>query len=70
MQGRSPEDVVYVGTASKSLRLAWAVVPPRFLEVFLGARRWHRTVSSLDQRVLAELLDDGSFAGNAATRAQ
>jgi GntR family transcriptional regulator / MocR family aminotransferase len=36
-------------------------VPPRFLEAFLGARRWHRTVSSLDQRVLAELLDDASF---------
>ena len=65
MQGRAPDDVVYVGTASKSLapglRLAWAVVPPRFLEAFLGARRWHRTVSSLDQRVLAELLDDASF---------
>ena len=25
------------------------------------ARRWHRTVASFDQRVLAELLDDGSF---------
>jgi GntR family transcriptional regulator / MocR family aminotransferase len=65
MQGRAPDDVVYIGTASKSLapglRLAWAVVPPRFLDAFLSARRWHRTVSSLDQRVLAELLDDGSF---------
>ena len=65
LQGRAPDDVVYIGTASKSLapglRLAWAVVPPRFLEAFLGARRWHRTVASLDQRVLAELLDDGSF---------
>jgi GntR family transcriptional regulator / MocR family aminotransferase len=65
MQGRAPDDVVYIGTASKSLapglRLAWAVVPPRFLDAFLGARRWHRTVASLDQRVLAELLDDGSF---------
>ena len=65
MQGRAPDDVLYIGTASKSLapglRIAWAVVPPRFLEAFLAARRWHRTVASLDQRVLAELLDDGSF---------
>jgi GntR family transcriptional regulator / MocR family aminotransferase len=65
MQGRAPDDVIYVGTASKSLapglRIAWAVVPPRFLEAFLATRRWHRTVPSLDQRALAELLDDGSF---------
>ena len=45
----------------QGLRIAWAVVPPRFLEAFLAARRWHRTVASLDQRALAELFDDGSF---------
>ena len=65
MQGRAPDDVVYIGTASKSLapglRIAWAVLPPRFAEAFTAARRWHRTVASLDQKALAELLDDGTF---------
>ena len=65
MQGRAPDDVLYIGTASKSLapglRIAWAVVPPRFVDAFATARRWRRTVASFDQRALAELIDDGSF---------
>jgi GntR family transcriptional regulator / MocR family aminotransferase len=65
MQDRSPDDVLYIGTASKTLapglRIAWVVVPQRFAEAFVAARRWRWTVSSLDQRALAELIDSGSF---------
>jgi hypothetical protein len=60
MQGRAPDDVVYVGTASKSLapglRLAWAVVAPRFLEAFLGfAALWVKWPSPLYQVLAVKL---------------
>lgn len=64
VQGLSPDDVLYVGTTSKSLapglRVAWAVLPSRFAEAF-KARLHSPAVPNLDQLALAELIESGGF---------
>jgi len=66
MQGLSPDRVVYVGTASKSLapalRLAWMVAPAALVEGLL-ARKANLDMGSpvIDQLVLARMLDTGAY---------
>jgi GntR family transcriptional regulator / MocR family aminotransferase len=66
LQALGPDQVVYAGTASKSLapglRLGWLVVPPRLLD----AVRIQLTVgpagpSGLDQLTLAEFITSGGY---------
>ena len=60
------ENVLYINTFSRtvspSLRVAYMVLPPRFVPLFrekLGF--WSCTVPLLEQRVLTELLESGDF---------
>ena len=61
MQGIAPDQVIYVGTAAKTLapalRLAWVVLPDRLLEPFLDAKR-HADLHSdvVGQLTLADLI--------------
>lgn len=62
----SPEHVIYVGTASKSLapalRLGWIAAPPHFLQPLLRAKtisEGHN--STLDQLTLAEFINAGDY---------
>jgi GntR family transcriptional regulator/MocR family aminotransferase len=61
MQGIAPDQVVYVGTASKTLgpalRLAWVVLPARLVEPFVDAKR-HADLHSdtFSQLTLADLI--------------
>jgi GntR family transcriptional regulator/MocR family aminotransferase len=61
VQGLDPGRVVYLGTTSKSLapglRLAWAVVPAALALEVDAALGFHGQVSSLDQLVVAELIE-------------
>lgn len=64
MQGLDPDHVVYLGTFSKillpSLRLGYAIVPPRLVEAFCGARTLlDRHPPSADQHVLAAFIAEG-----------
>ncbi|WP_433891926.1 PLP-dependent aminotransferase family protein [Streptomyces sp. CA-111067] len=66
LQGLAPEQVVYAGTASKSLapglRLAWLAVPPDLLDAVVREKRLadhHSPV--LDQLTLAEFLASGGY---------
>jgi GntR family transcriptional regulator/MocR family aminotransferase len=65
LQGLAPQHVIYLGTASKSLapglRIAWAVVPDRFLRQLSPLRQCRQTVPSLDQLALAEFIESGGF---------
>lgn len=61
MQGIAPDQVVYVGTASKTLgpalRLAWVVLPARLVAPFVDAKR-HADLHSdtISQLTLADLI--------------
>jgi len=66
LQSLAPEQVIYVGTASKSLspalRLGWMVVPPHLVRPILAAK----TVSdghnsTIDQLTLAEFIRSGNY---------
>jgi len=63
MQALAPDNVVYCGTASKSLapglRLGWMVVPPRLLDAVLVAL--DGGPSALDQLTLAEFITSGAY---------
>jgi GntR family transcriptional regulator/MocR family aminotransferase len=65
LQGLDPEHVVYVGTASKAvapgLRLGWLVVPDRLHDDVARALGDASLTSSLEQLVLADLLDSGAY---------
>ncbi|AHH94799.1 PLP-dependent aminotransferase family protein [Kutzneria viridogrisea] len=66
VQGLAPEQVVYAGTASKSLapaiRLAWLAVPHRLVEPIVAARKLaERHCPTFDQVALAHLLDSGGL---------
>lgn len=66
LQGLAPDDVVYCGTASKSLipglRLGWMVLPDRLRDEVLDVKRngaWGTSV--LDQLTLAEFITSGAY---------
>ncbi|HXQ63066.1 MAG TPA: PLP-dependent aminotransferase family protein [Acidimicrobiales bacterium] len=61
-----PERVIYAGTTSKTLapglRLAWLVLPPRWLEPVVDLRPLvDRHSGALDQLALAEMITSGAF---------
>ena len=63
MQALAPDNVVYCGTARKSLapgvRLGWLVVPPRLLDAVTTAL--DGGPSALDQLTLAEFIASGGY---------
>lgn len=66
MQALAPENVVYAGTASKTLapgvRLAWLVLPGGLVEEVTEAKVLaDRFTSSIDQLTLAELIESGDY---------
>jgi GntR family transcriptional regulator/MocR family aminotransferase len=67
LQGLGPEQVIYIGSASKTLtpalRLGWLVVPPRLVEPLAREKHHDDMGSSLfEQLTLARLIDSGAFA--------
>ncbi|MFD9733374.1 PLP-dependent aminotransferase family protein [Umezawaea sp. NPDC059074] len=66
LQALAPEQVVYAGTASKtlapSLRLAWLVLPGRLVEPVVAAvESSGARPPTVDQLVLAELISSGAY---------
>ena len=66
MQALGPEQVIYAGTASKSLapglRLGWLVLPACLVEEVTAAKALtDRYSSSFDQLTLAEFLTSGAY---------
>ena len=66
LQSLAPDDVVYAGTASKSLapglRLGWLAVPDRLARDITEIKRaTSRLSSSLDQLTLAEFISSGGY---------
>ncbi len=66
MQALAPDQVVYAGTASKSLapgiRLSWLVVPAARLDQVVEAKRLaDRFTGVFEQLALAELIDSGGY---------
>jgi GntR family transcriptional regulator / MocR family aminotransferase len=66
LQSLAPDNVVYAGTASKSLapglRLGWLAVPQQLVgEVIEIKRATSRLSSSLDQLALAEFISSGGY---------
>ncbi|NEA59978.1 PLP-dependent aminotransferase family protein [Streptomyces sp. SID13666] len=64
--GLAPGQVVYAGTASKSLapgiRLAWLVLPPALLDAVVAEKRSaDRHSPVMDQLTLAELIRSGTY---------
>ncbi|WP_375390147.1 aminotransferase class I/II-fold pyridoxal phosphate-dependent enzyme, partial [uncultured Amnibacterium sp.] len=63
LQALAPDDVVYAGTASKTLapalRLGWVVLPARLVEAFAAAT--DGPPPSIDQLALAALLASGGY---------
>jgi GntR family transcriptional regulator/MocR family aminotransferase len=63
IQALAPDNVVYAGTASKSMapgvRVGWLVVPPRLLDAVVGAL--DGGPSALDQLTLAEFISSGGY---------
>ena len=66
LQALAPEQVVYAGTASKTLapglRLGWLVVPAHLIDHVVAAKAAaDRQTSTLDQLTLAELIASGGY---------
>jgi len=65
LQAMAPDQVVYAGTASKTLapglRLSWLVLPQRLVEPVRAARGGDRHNSVIEQLVMAELLTSGVY---------
>ncbi|MFE7441474.1 PLP-dependent aminotransferase family protein [Streptomyces chartreusis] len=65
LQGLDPDNVVYLGTASKSLapglRLGWMVLPPALVDEVTAAKGGSDTCGVLDQLTLAEFLTSGAY---------
>lgn len=66
LQGMAPENVVYVGTAAKTLsptlRLAWMVLPDRLVEPVAQAKRLTDLhTGAIGQLTLAELITSHSY---------
>lgn len=66
LQGLAPEQVIYAGSASKSLapgiRLGWLAVPTHLLDAVVEAkRRADRGTDVLAQLAFAELIDSGAL---------
>jgi GntR family transcriptional regulator/MocR family aminotransferase len=63
IQALAPDNVVYAGTASKSMapgvRVGWLVVPPRLLDAVVSAL--DGGPSTLDQLTLAEFISSGGY---------
>ena len=71
MQSLAPDQVVYAGTASKSLapglRLAWLVVPDHLLEELVEVQRIRGgPPSNVDQLTLAEFIGSAPSTGTYA----
>ncbi|MFC3898964.1 PLP-dependent aminotransferase family protein [Lentzea rhizosphaerae] len=66
VQGLDPEHVVYLGTSSKALspalRIAWMVLPDRFVDPVLALKTdREQYISMLDQLTLADFLSSGAY---------
>ncbi|MDX8051443.1 PLP-dependent aminotransferase family protein [Lentzea sp. BCCO 10_0798] len=66
VQGLDPEHVVYLGTSSKALspalRIAWMVLPDRFVDPVLALKTdREQHISMLDQLTLADFLESGAY---------
>jgi GntR family transcriptional regulator / MocR family aminotransferase len=65
LQGLAPDQVVHLGTASKSLapglRLAWAMLPPGLAEEATAQKGRADSCGVFDQLTLAEFLTSGTY---------
>jgi GntR family transcriptional regulator/MocR family aminotransferase len=65
LQGLDPEQVVYIGSVSKSLapglRLAWMVLPEHLMPTVLAAKGPVDWSSALEQLTLAEFITSGAY---------
>ncbi|MER5792387.1 PLP-dependent aminotransferase family protein [Streptomyces sp. NPDC001980] len=65
LQGLAPDEVVYLGTASKSLapglRLAWMVLPPTVAREVTAIKGGVDTCGAPDQLTLAEFITSGAY---------
>jgi GntR family transcriptional regulator / MocR family aminotransferase len=65
LQGLAPDEVVYLGTASKSLapglRLAWMVLPPGLVRETAAVKGSVEVCGTPDQLTLAEFITSGAY---------
>lgn len=66
VQGLAPDDVIYLGSAGKSLspavRIGWIVAPDRLLADVVRAKGPREaTASIIDQMVLADMIESGAY---------
>ena len=67
LQGLMPDQVIYIGSASKTLtpalRLGWLIAPPRLVEPLAREKHYDDMGSSLlEQHALARFVESGAFA--------